>query len=180
MALNKAWPLVGLVFCTWAVSLGGLAALQSSCVDTDTTVAKGTGQMRGVRGVSADILDCTKVFRYYWFIISYEVVCIFGLAYALSVGIYGKTRLAFLAMFAVAVCMYSRDATANIASLLYMQTADTSLAVENIAYYEDGQPVHRGRTLTAGSIMTAVADLLIVFVLGLEDSEEKAEAAAEP
>jgi len=167
MALNKAWPLVGLVFCTWAVSLGGLAALQSSCVDTDTTVAKGTGQMRGVRGVSADILDCTKVFRYYWFIISYEIVCIFGLAYALSVGIYGKTRLAFLALFAVA-------------SLLYMQTADTSLAVENITYYEDGQPVHQGRSLTAGSIMTAVADLLIVFVLGLEDSEEKAEAAAEP
>jgi len=171
MALHKAWPLVGLVFCTWAVSLGGLASLQDNCNDATVAAAGsnllGTAGLAGVRGISASVLDCTKVYRYYWFIISYEIVIIFGLAYALATGIYATTRLAFLSLFAVA-------------SLLYMQTADTSLAIENINIFTVEQPLHRGRTLTAGSITTAVLNVVLVFVLGLEDSTEKQEAAAEP
>jgi len=170
MALNKAWPLVALVFCTWSISLGGLASLQDNCNDTTNAAAAagtGTAGLLGVRGVSASILDCTKVFRYYWFIISYEIVIIFALAYVLATKKYEATRLAFLALYGVA-------------SLLYMQTADTALAIENVSNYQNDQPLHRGRTLTAGAITTAVLNLVLVFVLGLEDSGKKEEAAAEP
>jgi hypothetical protein len=53
--------------------------------------------------------------------------------------------------------------------LLCLQTA------ENIDYYNEGQPQHRIRTITAGSIMTALMNAVIVFVLGMAEESAAAE-----
>jgi hypothetical protein len=52
-----------------------------------------------------------------------------------------------------------------------LQTAGSS-----IEYYNNGQPQHRIRTITAGSIMTALMNAVIVFVLGMNEECAATEA----
>lgn len=146
--------LTALVFCTWAVSLAGIASIQQQCVSpwSDT--------LQYINGFSAG-LPCMSLFRYYWFIVCLEAALIFGLAGALAAGAFAKTRLSFLGLFAVA-------------TLLYIQMTDTFLSMQSITDDSTGSLKHRVRTMVAGCIMTATVNCFLLMGLGV--SEEAAPA----
>jgi chloride channel 7 len=148
-SLFVVMPIVGLVFATWVVSLAGLASLQAKCSATSYL---------GVRGFNAGILPCSKIYRYYWFIVAFEFLLICGLALSTITGMLRKSRLSWLGLFAVA-------------TLLYIQATDSFLTAESIGRYKHGQLKHRARTATAGFLMTAIANILTVVALGLKSNK---------
>jgi len=70
-------------------------------------------------GFSAVPLTCTSVYSYYWWIVAYEFVVICTLALAVVGGWVERMRLAWVGIIAVA-------------SVLYIQSADSFLAVTSI------------------------------------------------
>lgn len=80
--------LAGLLFCTWAVSLAGLAAVQDDC--TSSTYA----------------LPCYRRYRYDWFIISFMFVVSVGTIVSVVTGVYGKFRQSLLALAAMVTLLY--------------------------------------------------------------------------
>ncbi|KAG2443631.1 hypothetical protein HXX76_001981 [Chlamydomonas incerta] len=145
--------ITALVFCTWAVSLAGLASVQDKC-------EPGWSDALGLRinGYSTG-LACYSFFRYYWFIVSLEVCLIFGLAGVLAAGAYAKFRNSFLGLFCVA-------------TLLYIQMCDTSLTTDTLtADAAESQVKNRVRTWIAGSIMTATINCFLIIALGMTGSE---------
>ena len=64
-----------------------------------------------------------------------------------------------------------------VATLLYMQSADSFLTAEAVQWYQHGQYQHRARTMTAGCIMTAVANCMVIFALGYVDEASQKGAA---
>ncbi|EFJ50260.1 hypothetical protein VOLCADRAFT_104076 [Volvox carteri f. nagariensis] len=158
MAANSViLGLTALVFCTWAVSLAGIASVQQQCA------VGWSGILSGVNGLSAG-LSCMKLFRYYWFIICLEFVLIVGLGASLASNALAKTRLSWLGLFAVA-------------TLLYIQTTDTFLTLESITDDASGSIKHRVRTMVAGSIMTATVNAILIVALGTSPASEEAAAA---
>ncbi|GIL64535.1 hypothetical protein Vafri_18428 [Volvox africanus] len=152
MASNSiVMGLTALVFCTWSVSLAGIASVQDKCT------SNWAGQFAGINGFSNG-LACMSYFRYYWFIICLEAVLIFGLGIALAAGAYAKTRLSWLGLFAVA-------------TLLYIQTSDAFLSVDSITADWGGQTKHRVRVMIAGSIMTAAVNCMLIVALGMVPEE---------
>lgn len=148
MVMSSAivWPALALVFCTWAVSLAGLASLQAEC---------SAGSYLGVRGFSAGLLSCRKIYRYYWFIVAFEFLLIAGLAASLATGLYRRARMAWVGLFAIA-------------ALLYIQATDSFLTAESVNRYKSGSLEHRARTATAGFLMTVVANLFVLIALGVK------------
>ncbi|GFR47410.1 hypothetical protein Agub_g9127, partial [Astrephomene gubernaculifera] len=152
MASNSiVMGLAALVFCTWSVSLAGIASIQEQC---DTTWHD---MLAGVNGFSAD-LPCYKVFRYHWFIVCLECALIFGLAGALATGVFAKTRLSWMGLFCVA-------------TLLYIQMTDTFLTMHGVSEDLSGQIKHRVRTMVAGTIMTSTVNCFLVIALGMNAEE---------
>ncbi|GIL75568.1 hypothetical protein Vretimale_15174 [Volvox reticuliferus] len=152
--------LTALVFCTWSVSLAGVASVQQQCVP------EWSGVMSSVNGLSGG-LSCMKLFRYYWFIICLEFVLIAGLGASLATNALAKTRLSWLGLFAVA-------------TLLYIQTTDTFLTLESITDNNAGSIKHRVRTMVAGSIMTATVNAFLIIALGTSSAVEEAAPAKAP
>uniref|UniRef100_A0A7S0RD99 Uncharacterized protein n=1 Tax=Chlamydomonas leiostraca TaxID=1034604 RepID=A0A7S0RD99_9CHLO len=156
-----ALPLVGLTFCTWAVYLGGLASLQDDCSTEQVE------SLDSVWGLSA--LPCSKVFRFHWFIMSWEVVVVAMLAVAAVTGKLASMRTSFVGLFAIS-------------TLLYIEASNTFLTAQSATvtgqYFQEGQPEHRLRTITAGAIMTALMNAIIVTVIGMNE-EAAAPAKAE-
>ncbi|KAG2438873.1 hypothetical protein HYH02_010671 [Chlamydomonas schloesseri] len=145
--------IVALVFCTWTVSLAGLASVQDKCVS-------GWSDFLGqnVNGYSTG-LACYTFFRYYWFIVCLEVCLIFGLAGVLASGAYAKFRNSFLGLFCVA-------------TLLYIQMCDTSLTTDSVTSdTSEAQVKNRVRTWIAGSIMTATVNCFLIIALGMTEGE---------
>ncbi|PNH06364.1 hypothetical protein TSOC_007284, partial [Tetrabaena socialis] len=152
MATNSiVMGLTALVFCTWAVSLAGIAALQDECEPGWST------DLAGINGLSSG-LPCMKLFRYYWFIVSLEAALIFGLAIAMAAGALTKTRLGWMALFGVA-------------TLLYIQMTDTFLTMWSLTESAEGALKHRTRTMVAGALMTSAVNCMLLFALGMSPEE---------
>ncbi|KXZ47289.1 hypothetical protein GPECTOR_36g16 [Gonium pectorale] len=149
--------LVALVFCTWAVSLAGIASIQDKCEPGWSTA------LSGIAGFSSG-LPCMRLFRYYWFIVSLEAVLIFGLAGALAAGAFAKTRSAWLGLFCVG-------------TLLYIQMTNTFLTMQSQTDDSTDSIKHRVRTMVAGSIMTATVNCFLIIALGMTEESTPAEAA---
>ncbi|GLC35507.1 hypothetical protein PLESTB_000200000 [Pleodorina starrii] len=158
MATNQiVLGLTALVFCTWAVSLAGIASVQQACAPGwDTGLA-------GINGFSVG-LSCMSLFRYYWFIVIIELCLIVGLGASLATTAFAKTRFSWLGLFAVA-------------TLLYIQMTDTFLTMQSVSDDMDGSIKHRVRTLVAGGIMTATVNCMLIIALGTNPVAE--EPAAE-
>jgi hypothetical protein len=153
MASSIVMGVTALVFCTWAVSLAGLASVQDKC-ESGWSDALGLA----INGYSTG-LACYSFFRYYWFIVSLEVCLIFGLAGVLASGAYAKFRNSFLGLFCVA-------------TLLYIQMSDTSLTTDTLtADAAQSQIKNRVRTWIAGSIMTATVNCFLIIALGMTESD---------
>lgn len=157
MGLNNALLLaLVLVFCTWAVYLGGLASMQAQCNTSKTPdLIHGTENLGGIRGFSATVLSCATLFRYYWFIMAWQFFIIFACAFCLVTHLYQITRMAWMGMFLIA-------------TILFMHTSDTFLAATDSTAYADEYSLARARTTAAGAIMTATVNVIIVIIIGLD------------
>lgn len=154
-----AVPAAAITFATWAVYVGGLASLQSDCdVDGLTT-----------RGLSDPMLPCSKAYRYNWFVLSWEFVIVMILAGAAVSGKLAHARTALVGLFAVG-------------TMLYIDVSNQFLNGQSIDYYTDGTPLHRIRTVTAGAIMTALMNAVVILIVGYADGIDKpvAEKAENP
>ncbi|KAG2483059.1 hypothetical protein HYH03_018042 [Edaphochlamys debaryana] len=150
--------LTALCFCTWAVSLAGIASIQDKCEPSwgDWLVQ--------FNGFSYN-LPCSQLFRYYWFIVSLQFALIVGLGVAAAGGMYSKTRLSWLGLFSVV-------------TLLYISMSDTFLSVQYVSD-DQGSIKNRVRTMIAGSIMTATVDCMLLFALGMTPEDAPAAEPAE-
>jgi len=145
-----ALPLAALAFAAWCVYLGGLAAMQSS-----VCIPGGVGNLDGVvlgSPVNTSLLNCSKIYRYFWFIFAYEFVIVVGLAIAAVTGLLASTKQAFIGLFAVA-------------TMLYIETSNRFLT-DFYSHIFTGSALNRIRTLIAGAIMTATFNALIICVVG--------------
>jgi hypothetical protein len=84
---------------------------------------------------------------------SFEFVLITAIGVASVTGNLTRTKLSFLGLFAVA-------------TLLYMEASNAFMSAQAVNYYTQGQQLHTIRTVTAGAIMTAVVNGLLVAALG--------------
>ncbi|KAG2452361.1 hypothetical protein HYH02_003383 [Chlamydomonas schloesseri] len=149
-----------LAFCTWAVSLAGIASVQDECTPqwSDMIGSRVNGFSTG--------LACYTFFRYYWFIVCLEFALIVGLAGVLASSAFAKFRNSLLGLICVA-------------TLLYIQMSDASLTLDSLTAEADGQVKNRVRTWIAGSIMTATVNCFLIIVLGMTEAEAAPAASGE-
>lgn len=161
MSSAHIWPFIALAFCTWAVSLAGIASLQEDCTDTSAHMLGAA-----VNGFSA-VLGCKEIYRYYWFIVSLEFVLIAILGAFLASGNFGKARVGLVGLISVA-------------TLLYIQMTDAFLSAEDFEAFKSGSARDRLRTMIAGSLMTATANCFLILAAGYEtEVHERREEARE-
>jgi glucan phosphoethanolaminetransferase (alkaline phosphatase superfamily) len=130
-----------LAFCAWAVWLGGLAAVQSYCVvgaGFETNVAESNG--------------CNKWYRWYWFLMAFELVLLIAVFATLIARRLAHSRLALMALLTSALTMYIIAANAFLTGLY-----GNTLGRRNL---------HAMRAAAAGAIMTAAANALLLCALG--------------
>lgn len=178
--------LLGVTFLTWAVSLAGLAALQSSCNagslggllgDTSSTTGlsggagaqasnavrtgglPNGGSLAFVHGFSG-VLPCTKVYRFYWFIVAFELV-VLAAAAANLLWIH-RTRAMWTGFFAIL-------------TMLYFIGCDAFLSAESVPTYSGttginnpNPDLNRIRATTAGFIMTAIMNIALMVAIGTD------------
>jgi len=164
-AKSTIYLLAGLVFSTWAVSIAGLSGLQNQCADNGDQA-----NLAGIEKFSA-ILTCTKIYRYWWYVVAIEVFAIFGLILVNALGWVRSQRASWAGIFSVLLLLYISMADA------FLTAQDWPIASNSAA------AVARVRTTVAGSIMTCVVNAFIVIALGTEfapeaESEKKEEEKA--
>lgn len=138
-------PVAALVFCTWAVSLAGVASLQAAC--------EPGWDLGAINGFTSG-LPCYRLFRYHWFIVCTEIFLILALAGAVVTGFFERSRMAWVGLFAVV-------------TLLYIEMANTYLTAEDVFKTSAFDATARSRTMTAGSIMTATTNCFLIIAMGL-------------
>jgi len=114
----------------------------------------------GNDGIYANVLNqvspymsCMNVYRQPWFIMSYEISILMIVLVNMFIGMSKKLKIPLVGLFSVAL-------------MLYIDSSNQLLNGEFLEYYENGSQLHRIRTMTAGSIMTALCNSLMIIVLG--------------
>lgn len=153
-ATNTVLGLAILAFCTWAVSLAGVASLQAACSPGWGSFL-GAGSLNGLTGG----LSCHRMFRYQWFIVILEFVLLVALIIAAASRTYNRSRLAWVGLFAVA-------------TLLYIQLTDEFMSVRDYGYPFGAR--NRVRTMLAGALMTAVVNFFLLVAFGFWDEDHLA------
>lgn len=162
-------PLLAFAFCTWAVYLGGLAAVQSYCNGPANSTGQSGAQIAGIQGsnnlntdglqsiyaFSANVLYCSNIFRYHWFIMAFEFVLILGaLITAATPFAIARTRGFWVGMFAIA-------------TVLYMIMSEAFLAgISSNHNNGGGNNLGAFRCAASGAIMTVVANIACMFAIG--------------
>ncbi|GBF99279.1 membrane transporter [Raphidocelis subcapitata] len=159
-----SWPTLLFTFATWAVFLAGIACLQHNCADGTT----GTGQvpygstpststfgLNGVFGWSPTV-PCTRLFRFYWFIIAFLFVTLLG-AFIAAAPKYGlsSSRPFWIGMF-------------SLNALLYMIASEAMLSALDVTTFTVGQPQSCMRTAAAGAIMTVAGCIFLLLTIGTD------------
>jgi hypothetical protein len=158
------WAFLAFAFISWILALIGLAGIQRNCYNMANPItAAGPpggatnsltttfGATWGLRGFNSN-LGCNDVFRYYWFMWAFEFVTLLGLAVLAGLGMLAASALSWMAWLTVL-------------TLLFIQGADSWLALKDYAYYY-GDALGFARLTAVGWIMTAVANLALIFLLG--------------
>lgn len=163
MGAKMLLPLAALAFATWAVYLGGLAAVQSDC-DTDNALTRPV--------VMALSIPCSKAYRIWWFYMALEFVLFVTLAMTVVSGKVPQWRMSIIGLFAIA-------------TVLFIETSNDWLNALQMPAYDSESPLYQGntvrtrvRTLVAGAIMTATVNGLIVAMAGCTEGDSEAPAAA--
>ena len=161
-------PLVLFAFAVWAVFLAGIASLQSSCNDGSRPVGDpsdvpaaglNTAGLTGVWGFSSNVLVCSQLFRFYWFIAAWQFVVLLA---ALITSFIGHVPLAATRAFWVGMF--------TISSLLFMIASEAFLAGISARVYGAGDYhlLARIRTAAAGAIMSVVASVFLILAIGTD------------
>jgi hypothetical protein len=151
------WSCIGLAFCTWAVSLAGIASLQQQCYANQVDVSS---DLSGINGFSAG-MPCKTVYRFYWFVVALEFVVIIKALAAVASGHLAKSRVAVVGLL-------------SIVTVLYMIMTDSFLTLRNnpvtdIISDDPLQPMFtRTKVMLAGSLMTATANCFLIIAAGVE------------
>jgi len=151
------WATVLLAFASWVVSIGSLATLQEACIGDATN---GSGGYGTTRGFSSSVLSCAKIYRFYWFIVAFEIVVLLGAALAHSMNVFSKYRVAVIGLM-------------SIATLLYIEMTDAFLTGKDKPRYVADELEDRALSMIAGCIMTATANFFFLLVAGYVDEEAK-------
>jgi hypothetical protein len=175
------WAFLAFAFISWILSLIGLAGIQRNCYNMANPIASaglpggltgGTdsltstfGATWGLRGFNSN-LGCSDVFRYYWFMWAFEFVTLLGLAILAGMGMLAASALSWMAWLTVL-------------TLLFIQGADSWLALKDYAYYY-GNAYDYARLTATGWIMTAVANLALIFLLGWRPRKLRGAAGGGP
>lgn len=139
-----------LATCGFGILLGGVAAMQQACGSTPlgSTI---TGYGGGSTGYLGPV-DCDHLFQYTWWILFLHFFVWFLVLVYLIMNVVHKTRGALIGMLAVA-------------AVLLMDTANTYLMFNYIPGFT-GKMASRTRATVAGAIVSAVADLFLILVIG--------------
>ncbi|KAL4433903.1 hypothetical protein ABPG75_000344 [Micractinium tetrahymenae] len=139
-----------LATCGFGILLGGVASMQQACGGTPlgSTI---TGYGGGSTGYLAPV-DCAHLFQYTWWIVFLHFFVWFLVLVYLIMNVIHKTRGALIGMLAVA-------------SVLLMDTANTFLMFNYIPGFT-GKMASRTRATVAGAIVAAVADMLLILIIG--------------
>lgn len=150
------FPLLGLAFAGWAIYVGGLAALQHQCPGAPVD---NTALLNGVDGFSSFVLPCSKVYRWAWFLMAFELVIMLTLLVSVAAGRLWHTRLAFITLFAVA-------------TVLFMLQTERFLTVSSVnPWYSSGGSSERRNWVTfSGALILVVANILIILALGIDNT----------
>lgn len=135
-----------LTFGTWAVYLGGLASMQADCDSRTLT----NGLMSAT--------TCSKSYKMQWFYMSWQFAAIAILVAAIVSQKLNNLRTAIVGLFAVA-------------TVLFIDVASTMLDGQDLPYWSKGTPYNRIRTTTAGAIMTATMNAIVMIVIGWAANE---------
>lgn len=140
--------------------VAGLAALQSQCnrdysLVGQNSLPQNTAWLDGNTGFSGQVLPCSKVYRWSWFIFAFECVVLLSILIATVMGRLWHFRLAGLALMAIA-------------TMLFMMQSEAFLTTTSITSYEGGVWKHRANVTAAGAIMMVVADVLIMLAMGID------------
>lgn len=130
-----------LAFVSWAVWLGGLAAMQSYCIagaGFETNVVETNG--------------CGKWYRLYWFLMAFELFLLLAVFGSLIANKLAHSRLALLALLTSSLTLYIIIANAILTGLY--------------GNYYKGRDLNTIRAAAAGAIMVAASNALLLGALG--------------
>ena len=100
------------------------------------------------------------MYRYYWFIVGFEIVLILATALAHSLNKFRKYRFALIGLFIVA-------------TLLYIEMTYAFLTGKDATRYAVDELQDRANAMVAGCIMNATANFFFLLVAGWEDDHAK-------
>ncbi|GLC40733.1 hypothetical protein PLESTB_000028200 [Pleodorina starrii] len=137
------------------IFLGGLASLQNECHD-DGMYEGNTNALGEIGGFSASVLTCKKIYRFYWFIASYQyVIGAIGLYAVLVEGKLAGLKGSLLGLYVVG-------------TLLFIYTSNSFLNILEVPLFQSETLRDRSKTAVAGAIITATLNALTVFVTGYQ------------
>lgn len=143
------------VWLTWllmtggfVVLLAGVASMQKQCLSSGIT-SLGVRSSTGYLGAP---VSCSHYFQYTWWITALHFFVWALIAAYLLMGILHKTRVALVGLLAVA-------------TVLLMDTANTYLLLD----YSTDAMGKRVRTTIAGAIICAIANMLLIMLIGFHD-----------
>ncbi|EFJ46015.1 hypothetical protein VOLCADRAFT_105793 [Volvox carteri f. nagariensis] len=150
------FTLLTLAVAASTVFLGGLASLQNECHD-DGVYAGNTNLLTGVTGFSATTLTCKKIYRFYWFIVSFEyVIAAIGLYAVLVEGKLSCLKGSVMGLFVIG-------------TLLFIYTSNSFLNILEVNLFQSETLRDRSKTAVAGAIITATLNALTVFAAGYQE-----------
>lgn len=151
------WVSLLLAFGAWIIALAGLAATQNQCTDT---LGSGADYLAGVDGISSNLV-CTRVYRYYWYIIGYQF-CLLALALGVIVAGAAKQTAASVA------------GLLTVGLVLCIQFTNTFLSASDFNP-DSGALTVRLRVTTAGACMMAITDVFLIWAFGSPWQEVEAQ-----
>jgi membrane-bound ClpP family serine protease len=139
--------------------MAGLAAIQNVCYNDGMPgiSLNGDSSPIGVFGMSTGIVDCRRLYRFYWFTFAFVLVTLLGILVAsvLSLG------LIFSRPFWIGML--------SVSTLLMMIASEAFLAFTDLAEATtSGQWINRIRTTTAGAIMTVAFLVFLMMAIGTD------------
>lgn len=165
MLKKAAVPLLLFALVCWVVYIAGLASSQASCTDGTTGAASplrglpnqlNTFGLNSVHGFSANVLPCSTVFRFFWFIAAWEFVVVLAalITTPMRAGLH-ITRPFWVGMFAIS-------------TVLFMLASDAFLSGVSAVDGVNNSAVRRMQTTAAGAILTTVANVFLLLAIGTE------------
>lgn len=158
-------PLLLFALVAWCVYLAGLAASQAACQDGTTgerSPLRGlpnnlnTFGLGSVHGFSGNVLPCSNVFRFFWFIAAWEfVVIVAALVTApMRAGLH-YSRAFWVGMFAISTVLFMLASDAFLTGVSAVDTFGISAQ-------------RRMQTAAAGAIISTVANVFVLLAIGTE------------